>query len=184
MEMRNTKTNLIPPSSPSTSVETITSELPAESPEVPESPPDFRTDIYDMMKTQHSLRQQKQQSKLDLDETDMFFLSMSKAVKALPKLDQTKIKLDLHMAISQAEIRNIEMERVVKTPLRIVSQTVVPPSNQPLPEPSRVYYYHNSPTEINEFSPESQSILDPEAQNTNSTGEENLSTYYSGVTFN
>ncbi|KAF9407527.1 hypothetical protein HW555_012483, partial [Spodoptera exigua] len=204
MEMRNTKTNLIPPSSPSTSVETITSELPAESPEVPESPPDFRSesqqsnlssysqrsssskkkpdlaDIYDMMKTQHSLRQQKQQSKLDLDETDMFFLSMSKAVKALPKLDQTKIKLDLHMAISQAEIRNIEMERVVKTPLRIVSQTVVPPSNQPLPEPSRVYYYHNSPTEINEFSPESQSILDPEAQNTNSTGEENLSTYYSG----
>ncbi|XP_045446752.1 uncharacterized protein LOC123654938 [Melitaea cinxia] len=195
MEMRNTKTNLIPPSSPSTSAETITSELPAESPEVPESPSDFRSDsqqsnlssysqrspslkrkpdladIYDMMKTQHSLRQQKQQSKLDLDETDMFFLSMSKAVKALPKLDQTKIKLDLHMAISQAEIRNIEMERVVKTPLRIVSQTVVPPSNQPLPEPSRVYYYHNSPTEIKEFSPESQSILDPEAQNSNSTGE-------------
>ncbi|CAG9577523.1 unnamed protein product [Danaus chrysippus] len=92
--------------------------------------------------------------KTGLDETDMFFLSMSKAVKALPKLDQTKIKLDLHMAISQAEIRNIKMERLVKTPLRIVSQTVIPPSNRPLPEPSRVYYYHNAPTEINEFSPD------------------------------
>jgi hypothetical protein len=81
MEMRNTKTNLIPPSSPSTSAETITSELLAESPEVPQNPPDFRSesqqsslssysqrssslkkkpdfaDIYDMMKAQHSLRQ-------------------------------------------------------------------------------------------------------------------------------
>ncbi|XP_059052087.1 transcription factor Adf-1-like [Achroia grisella] len=65
-------------------------------------------DLYDLMKSSHDLRFHKHFSKQqDMDETDLFFLSMSKALKSLPKLDQTKIKLDLHTAISQAEIRNL-----------------------------------------------------------------------------
>ncbi|XP_044762628.1 uncharacterized protein LOC123319767 isoform X3 [Coccinella septempunctata] len=43
----------------------------------------------------------------NMDDTDYFFLSMSKAVKKLPKIEQTKIKLDLQTAISQAEIRSM-----------------------------------------------------------------------------
>lgn len=66
-------------------------------------------DLYDLMKSSHDLRLQNHHSKQqDMDETDLFFFSMSKALKSLPKLDQTKIKLDLHTAISQAEIRNLQ----------------------------------------------------------------------------
>lgn len=68
-------------------------------------------DLFDLMRSSSDLRLQKQQSKQhDMDETDLFFLSMSKAVKELPKLDQTKIKLDLHTAISQAEIRKLQAQ--------------------------------------------------------------------------
>lgn len=78
-------------------------------------------DLYDMMKSSHDLRIHKHNSKQQqddmTDETDLFFLSMSKAVKKLPKLDQTKIKLDLHTAVSQAEIRKLQTQaQILRTP--------------------------------------------------------------------
>lgn len=40
-----------------------------------------------------------------LDETDMFFLSMSRMAKKLPKLEQSQIKLALSNSVLSAEIR-------------------------------------------------------------------------------
>ncbi|GBP19588.1 hypothetical protein EVAR_80293_1 [Eumeta japonica] len=47
-------------------------------------------ELYDLMKSSQDLRRQKQNFRQDMDETDLFFLSMSKELKALPKLEQTK----------------------------------------------------------------------------------------------
>ncbi|CAG4936720.1 unnamed protein product [Parnassius apollo] len=94
-------------------------------------------DLYDMMKSSHDLRIHKHHSKQQqdnmTDETDLFFLSMSKAVKKLPKLDQTKIKLDLHTAVSQAEIRKLQTQaQILRTPINVTHQIVTRPQ-QPLP---------------------------------------------------
>ncbi|CAG9782597.1 unnamed protein product [Diatraea saccharalis] len=76
--------------------------------------------LYDLMKSSQDLRRQKHNFKQDMDETDLFFLSMSKEVKTLSKLEQTKIKLDLHTAISQAVIRQLEhRDKILKTPITI-----------------------------------------------------------------
>nr|XP_023028546.1 uncharacterized protein LOC111516623 isoform X2 [Leptinotarsa decemlineata] len=97
-------------------------------------------DIYDLMKSSNEVKKQRQHAKPDMDDTDLFFLSMSKAVKALPKLDQCKIKLDLHTAVSQAEIRKLtQTDYVLKTPLNIVSQTTIPKSSyQPIQSPASI----------------------------------------------
>lgn len=83
------------------------------------------------MKSSHDLRLQKQQNKQqckDMDETDLFFLSMS---KELPKLEQSKIKLDLHSAISQAEIRLLEAQNQVrKTPINVTHHIISPSQQQ------------------------------------------------------
>ncbi|KAI8426575.1 hypothetical protein MSG28_005361 [Choristoneura fumiferana] len=47
-------------------------------------------DIYELMQNNNDMRRERHQFKRDMDETDLFFLSMSKAVKSLPKLEQTK----------------------------------------------------------------------------------------------
>lgn len=44
----------------------------------------------------------------DLDDVDHFFLSMSKMTKKLPKIEQLRIKLDLHKAINEAELKQLE----------------------------------------------------------------------------
>lgn len=78
------------------------------------------------MKSSQDLRRQKQNFRQDMDETDLFFLSMSKELKALPKLEQTKIKLDLHTAISQALIRQLEhRDKILKTPIKITTQRFI-----------------------------------------------------------
>ncbi|GBP30945.1 Transcription factor Adf-1 [Eumeta japonica] len=101
MECRSTKTNVTTtPESPPTE------ESPDES--LPESPSTSRSqsqssssrgkpnkepklqELYDLMKSSQDLRRQKQNFRQDMDETDLFFLSMSKELKALPKLEQTK----------------------------------------------------------------------------------------------
>lgn len=41
----------------------------------------------------------------NLDDTDLFFLSMSKMTKQLPKLEQSQIKLALSNSVLSAEIR-------------------------------------------------------------------------------
>lgn len=44
----------------------------------------------------------------NLDDTDMFFLSMSKMTKQLPKIEQSRIKLGLSNSVLSAEIRSNE----------------------------------------------------------------------------
>lgn len=91
-------------------------------------------ELYDLMKTSHDLRLQKQQNKQldkEMDETDLFFLSMSKAVKKLPKLEQSKIKLDLHTAISKAEIHFLQaQDQIRRTPIHINSQIISQPQQR------------------------------------------------------
>uniref|UniRef100_A0A6P7FTP1 Uncharacterized protein LOC114333893 n=1 Tax=Diabrotica virgifera virgifera TaxID=50390 RepID=A0A6P7FTP1_DIAVI len=43
----------------------------------------------------------------NLDEVDMFYLSMAKTVKKLPPLEQAKIRMTLCQLVSEAEIRKI-----------------------------------------------------------------------------
>ncbi|XP_023018562.2 uncharacterized protein [Leptinotarsa decemlineata] len=86
-------------------------------------------DIYDLMKSSNELKKQRQHAKPDMDDTDLFFLSMSKAVKALPKLDQCKIKLNLHTAVSEAEIR--KLTQTGSTQKFIQSPTTIQPFNSP-----------------------------------------------------
>ncbi|KAI8441133.1 hypothetical protein MSG28_009385 [Choristoneura fumiferana] len=44
----------------------------------------------------------------DIDDTDHFFLSMSKMAKKLPKMDRIRIQMDLHKAIYEAEMKHLE----------------------------------------------------------------------------
>lgn len=46
----------------------------------------------------------------NMDETDLFFLSMSKTTKQLPKVVQAKIKLLLSTFVLRAEIRNTSIQ--------------------------------------------------------------------------
>lgn len=90
--------------------------------------------FFDLMKSSHELRLQKIQNKQqdkEMDETDLFFLSMSKAVKKLPKLEQSKIKLDLHTAISQAHIRFLEaQDQIRRTPIHITGRLFLNRNNK------------------------------------------------------
>jgi len=60
-------------------------------------------------KSVHSRHSDSDSSKTDfvksLDDTDMFFLSMSKMTKQLPKIEQSRIKLGLSNSVLSAEIR-------------------------------------------------------------------------------
>lgn len=40
-----------------------------------------------------------------LDEMDTFFLSMSKTLKKLPKLDQIKVRTEIYEVVTQAEVQ-------------------------------------------------------------------------------
>ncbi|CAG4960841.1 unnamed protein product [Parnassius apollo] len=146
MESRSTTTNLSsPPESPEFHSESTQSDnfRPAtphtgssSHSQQPVRKPNLQ-DLYDMMKSSHDLRIHKHHSKQQqdnmTDETDLFFLSMSKAVKKLPKLDQTKIKLDLHTAVSQAEIRKLQTQaQILRTPINVIHPIVTRPQ-QPLP---------------------------------------------------
>lgn len=149
-------------------------------------------DLYDMMKSSHDLRIHKHNSKQQqddmTDETDLFFLSMSKAVKKLPKLDQTKIKLDLHTAVSQAEIRKLQTQaQILRTPNNVTHQIVTRPQ-QPLPlqlhiQPS------TSMTTFPEVSatPATSTLDNNNCQQSASTlynfEEDNISSYYSNADF-
>lgn len=65
-----------------------------------------RKPIFDMIKPSHIQNNVQQQ----MDETDDFFLCMSKSLKKLPKMDQARIKMDLYKAIHDVEIRQLERE--------------------------------------------------------------------------
>lgn len=106
-------------------------------------------ELYDLMKSSQDLRRQKQNVRQDMDETNIFFLSMSKEVKALPKLEQTKIKLDLHTAISQAVIRQLEQrDQILRTPIKITSQRFIQstPQHQSTTYIQTTADVHQSPT--------------------------------------
>jgi hypothetical protein len=63
--------------------------------------------MVDVMNENSYLRQRRHEEKTtirDMDETDIFFLSMTKMIKKLPSLEQAKIKLQLSQAVLQAQI--------------------------------------------------------------------------------
>jgi len=63
--------------------------------------------MVNVMQENSYLRQRRHEGKTtirDMDETDMFFLSMAKMTKKLPFLEQAKIKLQLSQAVLQAQI--------------------------------------------------------------------------------
>jgi len=63
----------------------------------------------------------------NLDDTDLFFLSMSKMTKQLPKLEQSQIKLALSNSVLSAEIRcNQHSFSTTPHPCPIQSQSFVP----------------------------------------------------------
>ncbi|CAG5039520.1 unnamed protein product [Parnassius apollo] len=74
--------------------------------------------MMDMVKSSQENRNKKQ----ELDDLDTFFLSMSKTMKKLPRLDQIRIKMDLLKAISEAEIKPLESQKnVLRTTIAIRS---------------------------------------------------------------
>lgn len=72
--------------------------------------------MLEIMKENAAIRKMKREEKIikpkvptvfgNMDETDIFFLSMSKMTKQLPQVEQAKIKLLLSNYVLQAEIRN------------------------------------------------------------------------------
>lgn len=72
--------------------------------------------MLEIMKENAAIRKMKREEKIikpkvptvfdNMDETDIFFLSMSKMTKQLPQVEQAKIKLLLSNSVLQAEIRN------------------------------------------------------------------------------
>lgn len=53
----------------------------------------------------------------ELDDTDLFFLSMGKTIKKLPRMDQAKIKLLLSNAVFQAQINYLDLDSNRNSPL-------------------------------------------------------------------
>lgn len=72
--------------------------------------------MLEIMKENAAIRKMKREDKIikpkvptvfeNMDETDIFFLSMSKMTKQLPQVEQAKIKLLLSNSVLQADIRN------------------------------------------------------------------------------
>ncbi|CAF4799017.1 unnamed protein product [Pieris macdunnoughi] len=55
----------------------------------------------------------------DMDENDLFFLSMSKQLKKLPKTDQAEIKFQLHKLIYESEMKMLNnREQILNTPIK------------------------------------------------------------------
>lgn len=71
-----------------------------------------------VMKTTQEMRQKR--AVPDMDDNDLFFLSMSKQLKKLPKIDQADIKFQLHKLIHDSEIKMINnSERTLNTPIKV-----------------------------------------------------------------
>lgn len=66
------------------------------------------TQMMKIMKENSVMRQirhdERKSSSRDLDETDMFFLSLAKTTKTLPPIEQAKVKLQVSQAVLQAQI--------------------------------------------------------------------------------
>ena len=57
----------------------------------------------------------------NMDETDMFFLSMAKMTKKLPSLEQAKNKLQLSQAVLQAQIALEEQQECSRSTVSVAS---------------------------------------------------------------
>ncbi|CAF4802567.1 unnamed protein product [Pieris macdunnoughi] len=111
--------------------------------------------------------------------------NMSKALKKLPKLEQSKIKLDLHTAISQAEIRILEaQDQIRRMPINVTRQIISQPQQQRLQSPVHTSTSMLSFPSTSTFAytptftaPMEASTLDSEQQDSR------LSAYYSDIQF-
>lgn len=219
MESRNTSTNIVsPPGSVSPSRSAL--ESPPASPyHRSESQCSTRSststrqntgkagmqEIYELMKSSNDLRIQKQNTgrEVEMDENDLFFLSMSKAVKSLSILEQTKIKLDLHSAVSQAQIRKLEKQQtntVLQTPINITYYKIIPPQqtksqfqvSPPYQEcqqslrsstHSSIDYHPTALTSNTISLPSTSSSNTSQPQQIGPLADQNLVTYYSSVDY-
>lgn len=78
-------------------------------------------DMMEMMKSSQEKRNKRQ----EMDDLDTLFLSISKTVKKLPKLDQIRIKMDLLKAVSEAELKQLEsQQKVLRTPITVKSHQI------------------------------------------------------------
>lgn len=116
MQYENTEANDTPRKTPAT---TSLKDLKTQRTKVTTKVNNPAFAMVEVMKQNANLRQKKFEQKNanlsmtsspDLDETDMFFLSMSRMTKKLPPIDQTTIKLNLSNSVLQAEIRNYEKQ--------------------------------------------------------------------------
>lgn len=67
-------------------------------------------EMVQIMKENAAMRKKRyqEQPKMDLDETDMFYLSMAKTVKRLPPIEQANIRMQFCELVSKAEIRTLQ----------------------------------------------------------------------------
>lgn len=87
------------------------------------------------MKRYETEKNENQTESKNLDEVDMFYLSMAKTVKRLPQLEQAKIRMALCQLVSEAEIRTIEKNAVqhsTSSSLGSRSPLVSPPAMSPV----------------------------------------------------
>lgn len=101
-------------------------------------------EMVQIMKRNAAIREKRYDNKppvKDLDEVDMFYLSMAKTVKRLSKLEQAKIRMTLCQLVSEAEIRSIDGsagEYTTTSSLGSVSSLVSPPAISPMSEADQV----------------------------------------------
>ncbi|CAF4875030.1 unnamed protein product [Pieris macdunnoughi] len=86
-------------------------------------------EMVNVLKKTQEMRQKRAVS--DMDENDLFFLSMSKQLKKLPKTDQADIKFQLHKLIHESEMKMLNSrEQILNTPINITGYKIIPKKNK------------------------------------------------------
>lgn len=96
-------------------------------------------EMVNVMKTTQEMRQKRA---TDMDDNDLFFLSMSKQLKKLPKTDQAEIKFQLHKLIHESEMNMLNnREQILNTPINIIGNQIIQNRNKIL-KPRQSTYTH------------------------------------------
>lgn len=75
------------------------------------SPSEFQ-ETYNFVQLHDDPSLKKYKNDPDLDDTDYFFLTISKSVKKLPILEQTRIKLDIHRDVYNSGIQHMSRNEI------------------------------------------------------------------------
>jgi hypothetical protein len=78
-------------------------------------------EMVQIMKQNAELRKSKILKKqADLDDSDMFYLSMSKAAKTLPEIAQASVRMEVSKLVSEAQIRHFQHRSQLLRPVQTV----------------------------------------------------------------